>query len=141
MLLSLSSPLCPNIRCKALGKWNFTEKKHTQWKLMYFFIRWELLFQSILNQVVKNKYIYIFVHSNILLKNFPQRKCSTTINHFLQLPKLFFTLFQNRLHSISSNIYIHTTPTHTHTIFIQNKYKIYVALTINFFLLHKNGWK
>lgn len=73
-----------------------------QWKLMFFFIRWEFVPKHLLNSCEECTHTQTL--TNILLKNFPQRECSTTINHFLQLPKLFFTLFQNRLHSISAQI-------------------------------------
>lgn len=83
---------------KALGKWNFTGKNTM--KINVFFHSMGICSQAFVNSCEECTH----THTNILLKNFPQRKCSTTINHFLQLPKLFFTLFQNRLHSISAQI-------------------------------------
>lgn len=37
---------------------------------------------------------------SVVLENFPQTDSSTTINHFSQLPKLFYTWIQNELCSV-----------------------------------------
>lgn len=65
---------------------------------------------------------------SIVLENFPQTDLSTTINHFSQLPKLFYTWIQNEL------CFILAPKANDGTISFWRKWKIYEQLFITLYI-------
>lgn len=63
-----------------------------------------------------------------MLENFPQTDLSTTINHFSQLPKLFYTWIQNEL------CFILAPKANDGTISFWRKWKIYEELFITLYI-------
>lgn len=69
-----------------------------------------------------------------LFENFLQQKSSTTINHFLQLPKLFFTWLQ---HKLCSYLWDMANDEYRPSTIIPTMYQISPILVINFFKPNK----